>query len=88
LRSPAAVVRLNRADGQVKGMADLRSYFAQGLAAAPNLRFELVDVPLGMNGYAIVYRRETGLLVADVIGVDAQGRARDVRAFYGTPLVQ
>jgi ketosteroid isomerase-like protein len=82
LVSPVAVQRLGRPDGTVRGKAELREYFARGLRAS-GLRFELQDVLLGMDGMAVVYRRETGALVADVVELDAAGKGRRVHAFYG-----
>jgi hypothetical protein len=70
-------------DGRVAGIEELRRYFARGLQAAPALHFELVDVLVGVDGYAIVFRRESGALVTDVTTVDGSGKAKSVRAYYG-----
>jgi hypothetical protein len=32
---------------------------------------------------SVVYRRETGVLVVDVIELDEKGKGKVVRAFYG-----
>ena len=82
LTSPMVVQRLGRPDGTVHGKAELRDYFARGLRAS-GLRFQLQDVLLGVEGMAVVYRRETGALVTDVVELDAAGKGRRVHAYYG-----
>ena len=42
--------------GTVRGKAALRSYFAKGLAAAPDLKFELLDVFTGVSSVAVYFR--------------------------------
>jgi hypothetical protein len=49
----------------------------------PNLRFEFVDVLLGVESMAVVYRRETGALVVDVVELDSDGKAVSASAYYG-----
>jgi hypothetical protein len=85
LWSPTVVRLLGVRDGRVAGIEELRRYFAKGLEAAPALHFELVDVLLGVDGYAIVFPRESGALGTDVTTVDASGKTRSVRAYYSVP---
>jgi ketosteroid isomerase-like protein len=82
LCSPKVVARCGIADGWVEGKDWLREYFAIGVQA-PGLRFELVDVLLGVNALSIVYRREDGALVADLMELDVHGRGRRVVVCYG-----
>ena len=84
LNSPNVVTRLGAADGWVRGKEALRAYYAEGLKA-PGLRFEFVDLFAGAGHVSILYRRETGALVADTVEIDAQGRGRRVVACYGRP---
>lgn len=84
--APTVAVRWGIESGQLHGTVALRAHFARGLQA-PNLHFELLDVLLGMDGYTLVYRRETGALVADVVAVDEQDRGKTVRVYYGAPTV-
>jgi len=42
--------------GTVRGKAALRSHFAKGLAAAPDLKFELLDVFTGVSSVAVYFR--------------------------------
>ncbi len=62
--SPRVAERLGAADGWLRGKAALRDYFARGLRNAA-LRFELVDVALGVGAMTVIYRRENGALVTD-----------------------
>ncbi len=59
----------------------LREHFFVGIKAQ-NLRFDLIDVLLGVNGICIVYRRETGVLVVDMVELDGDGKGKVVRAFF------
>lgn len=79
--SPLVVERLGRADGWLRGKADLRGYFARGMAN-PSLRFELVDVRLGVNAACVIYDREGGLRATDTVEFDTEGLIRRVVACY------
>jgi hypothetical protein len=83
LCSPKVVARRGIPDGWLHGKDRVRAYFAVGLDA-PGLRFDLVDVLLGINAVTIVYRRETGALVTDLLELNEQGLGRRVVVCYGT----
>lgn len=38
---------------------------------------------LGVNGYAILYKRESGAYITDIVIIDAHYKAKVVRAFSG-----
>ncbi len=83
LNSPTIVARWGHADGWLRGRQAVRANFAVGMRKA-DLRFEFVDVLIGANGsHAVLYRRETGVLVVDLVEVDTEGRGRRVVACYG-----
>jgi hypothetical protein len=82
--SPTVVKRWGIADGWLHGKDKLRENFAIGIKAR-GLRFDLVQVLAGVNAMCIVYRRETGALVTDLVELDAAGKARRVVACYGPP---
>lgn len=82
--SPRVVERTGAADGWLRGKPALRAYFAKGLEN-PALRFELVDVAIGVGAMTVVYRREDGALVTDCAELDADGRIRRMVACYGAP---
>ena len=56
LKSLLATKLLNDPAGTVRGKPALRAYFAKGLAAAPDLRFELLDVFAGVSSVAVYLR--------------------------------
>jgi len=76
------ITRLGIASGWIEGKQKLRNHFAVGLKV-PNLHFELIDVLLGVDGISVVYRRETGALVVDVVELNAAGKIQVARAYYG-----
>jgi hypothetical protein len=81
--APTVISRWNKTDGVLVGREQLRRHFEQGLARAPHLHFELINVLMGVDGMTIIYRRETGTLVADVVVLDENYLGTEVRAYYG-----
>jgi ketosteroid isomerase-like protein len=82
LTSPLVARRFVRVDGTLRGRDELREYVAVGLHSAPNLRIEPHHTLVGMDGVTVVYTRENGALVAEVMILNAQGKVRRARAFY------
>ncbi|MER3424530.1 MAG: nuclear transport factor 2 family protein [Nitrospiraceae bacterium] len=80
--SPFVVVLLDDPSGTISGRAALRAYFEKGLAAYPDLTFELLDVLAGVNSVTLYHRSVNGKLAAEVMAVDAQGMIAEVRAHY------
>jgi hypothetical protein len=80
--SPTVVKRWGIADGWLRGSTRLRENFAIGIAVE-GLRFDLVDVVIGVTSMCVIYRRETGQLVNDTVELDEQGKAIRVVACYG-----
>src|ERR1043165_311257 len=77
LTSPYALKRLGEeSKGQVVGKEMLRKYFAIGLESIPDLHFELVDVLLGVNEVAVLYKRESGATVVDLMSYDENNKAK------------
>lgn len=76
------VRRWQKADGKLLGLNELREHFRLGLELVPNLHFEMEDVFSAPSGYAVLYRRENGNRVLDVVELDREGKARRVKAFY------
>ena len=81
--SLTVIKRWNIADGKIIGKENLRAHFLKGLDLAPNLYFEFIDMLSGTDGITIIYKRETGALVADVAVLDENGKATLVKAYYG-----
>lgn len=59
MTSPLIVTRMGVSSGCPRGKDAIRPYWSQGLAASPLLRFELLDVMVGVNSLAIRYRNVT-----------------------------
>jgi hypothetical protein len=73
MASPLIVERMGEPSGVLKGKAAVRRYWAQGLAAQPPLRFELLDVLAGIRSITIYYRSVGRRVVAEVLEFDARG---------------
>src|SRR5438876_6697937 len=68
----------------VKGEKEDRPYWGQGVGWAPNLRFELLQVMVGVNSLAIVYKSVTARrTVIERIEFDDHGKAVQAEALYG-----
>jgi len=81
--SPVVVTRYGEPSGVLRGKPALRDYFRGGLEAfGPNIRFTLLDVLAGVNGYTIYYSRESGATVVDTAIVNASGKAMQVHVHY------
>lgn len=77
-RSPVAVQVLGVPDGTIRGIDALRKYWSAGLAANPDLRFEVLEVFEGIDTLVIRFRSEKGEARAEVLtfrdGLIAEGR--------------
>ena len=80
--SPTVVQRWNIAEGKLNGKEKLRAHFLKGFEIATSLHFELLHVLTGVDGMTIIYRRETGKTVADVVQLNEMGQAIIVKAYY------
>ena len=84
LTSPVAAKLLNRADGKMAGKQALRDYFTRGLAAYPNLKFELLDVLHGMSSIVLYYINHNGTKTGEFMEFDEQGMVVRVVANYSS----
>jgi ketosteroid isomerase-like protein len=75
--SPVAQKRVG--DGRVAGIPALRAYWGGGLAAQPDLRFELIDVFVGHACLTLSYRNHRGQTAAETCEFDGDGKV--VRSF-------
>jgi ketosteroid isomerase-like protein len=82
LVSPVAAKLLGN-DGTVRGKTALRDYFSRGLAAFPDLRFDLIEVLWGVETIVLVYRNNVrGTKTAEVMLLDATGKINHIWANY------
>ena len=86
MTSPLIVERMGISSGRLEGKEAIRPYWSQGLAAMPQLRFELLNVMVGVNSVAIVYESvPLSRVVIERIEFDEQRRAVRAEALYGAP---
>jgi hypothetical protein len=57
-------------------------HWANGLELAPDIHFSEEALLYTPGGYALLYRRENGNRVLDVVELDGEGLASRVRAYY------
>jgi ketosteroid isomerase-like protein len=83
LRSPLVTRAFGLADGVLKGKDAVRKFFALG-TGNPALHFDLVEVLVGARAITVLYRNQTGALVADCEEFDTDGRICRMTACYGS----
>jgi hypothetical protein len=64
------------------GKDALRSYFKLGLAAYPNLAFELVDVMWGISSVVLYYVNQKGTKSGEFMELDSEQKVIRVVANY------
>ncbi len=69
-------------NGRVEGLPALRAYWRQGLAARPDLHFELVDVLIGHRCITIVYRNHRHQIAAETLEFGDDGKVVRATACY------
>ena len=82
LVSPIAL-KLLGGDGTVRGKSALREYFLRGLAAFPDLRFNLIETLWGTETIVLYYINNVrGSKTAEVMLLNPAGKIRCVWANY------
>jgi predicted ester cyclase len=82
LISPVAAQLLNDPQGRVVGKANLRAYFQKGLAAYPELHFELHDVMWGVKSIVLYYTNQRGTHTGEYMELSPRGQVVRVVANY------
>jgi predicted ester cyclase len=82
LTSPVVARLLNDPSGVVTGKSALRSYFARGLEAYPNLAFELLDVMWGLSSVVLYYKNQNGTKSGEFMELDSNSKVTRVVANY------
>jgi hypothetical protein len=82
LISPVAAQLLNDPQGRVVGNADLRAYFQKGLAAYPELHFDLQDVMWGVKSILLYYENQRGTRTGEYMELSPRGMVVLVVANY------
>jgi ketosteroid isomerase-like protein len=83
--SPFAVEFAARPDGMLRGVDELRPYFALAFEAFPDLHFTGLRVALGVSSMTLCYRSVRGLEAAETMFLDPDGRIVRVLAHYAGP---
>ena len=82
LTSPAAAQLLGDPSGTVSGKKALRCYFERGLAAYPNLKFELLEVMRGVSSIVLYYVNQRGTRTGEFMELDLNQQIVRVVANY------
>jgi ketosteroid isomerase-like protein len=82
LTSPVVAQLLNLPSGMIEGQDALRSYFSRGLAAFPQLQFELVDTLFGVSSIVLYYINHKGTKTAEFMELDSHHKVIRVVANY------
>lgn len=80
--SPFVTKLVGNLSGTIKGKKALRDYFAKGLAAYPDLKFELFQVLIGIDSLTIYYRSIKNMFAAEVMILNEGGQIVKAIAHY------
>jgi hypothetical protein len=83
--SPFVAKLTGDATGTLRGKEALRVYFAKGLAAYPDLKFEPLGVLAGVNSLVVYYESVGRRLSAEFMELDRDGKVCRVDAHYQEP---
>src|SRR5882672_4607984 len=83
--SPFAIRLVGTPNGVVRGREALRTCFARGLEAYPDLHFEPIEVLPGAGSIALRYSSIAGLEAIETLELDRAGKIRRAAAHYSAP---
>jgi ketosteroid isomerase-like protein len=81
LYSSAATRRWNISDGKLTGKAALENHFRKAFEEFPDMKLDFRHLLMGTEGALLVYQRETGIMAADFVLFNADGKVKEVRVF-------
>ena len=73
--SPLVAERLGQNDGVVKGKDAVREYWRPSMFLEPPLKFELLDVLVGVDQITLYYRSVGRRVVGETLFINACGKA-------------
>jgi ketosteroid isomerase-like protein len=82
MSSPLIVQLAGEASGTLKGKVAVRAFWAKALEQIPGLRFDLLDILLGVDSLTLYYEGAKGRLVAEVFHFDAERKVIKAYAHY------
>lgn len=80
--SPLILERYPDSDGVIRTRTQLQAYFAKGLALNPSLRFRMLDILTGNNGFILYYENARGGRTAELFEFDSTGKVKRAFATY------
>ena len=81
MSSPVIAKVVAEPSGTLRGKSAVRDYWAKALAAAPDLRFELLTLLVGANSVTLYYKGHRGL-AAEVFHFGSNGKVSKAYAHY------
>jgi hypothetical protein len=84
-RSPLIAKVLGNHQASVTGLAELRHYWSTALAAAADVRFEILHVGVGSDAITIVYRNHRHDHIAETLVFGADGKVIEGVVTYLKP---
>jgi hypothetical protein len=85
MSSPLIIERKMNPSGVLRGKVAIREYWGIGLAADPPLRFELLDVHVGINTIGILYRSIGRRRVIELLTFNENKEVIRGSGLYGGP---
>jgi ketosteroid isomerase-like protein len=82
MASPLVSLLTGEADGRIVGKEALRAYFTAGLEKYPSLRFEPLDLFVGVDSLVLRYVSANGQPAAEVVFLDDAGKITRYLAHY------
>jgi hypothetical protein len=74
MSSPLIIERMKEDSGTLKGKAAIRPYWQIGLDATPPLKFELIEVFVGVESISLYYRRTNGKTAVETLVFNTRGQ--------------
>jgi ketosteroid isomerase-like protein len=82
MTSPLIIERLKEPSGRVKGKEKVRAYWQTGLYSTPPLKFELIDVLVGIGSITIYYRSVGRRVVAETLQFNTKGKVNKGMVYW------
>lgn len=74
MKSPLIIERLKKSGGYLKGKDEVKAYWQIGVNSTPPLKFELIDILLGVDTLTIYYRSVGRRVVAETLEFNNEGK--------------
>lgn len=82
MSSPVIAQIAGEPTGMLKGKKAVGAYWAKALRLIPDLRFELISTPVGVNTVTLYYKGARGRLAAEVFHFGPGGKVHKAYAHY------